>query len=66
MSTSIESLNSLGNYMSLLQMNAQSMQKRQDDLFIKLDSDSSAESTRSSFQPSQKTLGEQRKLLECG
>ena len=41
MSTSIDSVSSLGSYMSLLMMNAQSMQKRQDDLFSKIDSDSS-------------------------
>ncbi len=58
MSTSIDSINSLGNYMSLLQMNAQSMQKRQDDLFSKIDSDSSGGIDKVEFSTFSKKLSE--------
>ena len=58
MSTSIESINSLGNYMSLLQMNAQSMQQRHDDLFSKLDSDSNSGIDKVEFSAFAKKLSE--------
>lgn len=40
MSSSISSINSLGDSGSLFRINSQSMQKRHDDLFSKIDSDS--------------------------
>lgn len=56
MSTSIDSINSLGNYMSLLQMNAQSMQQIQQNLFSKIDSNSSGGVDKAEFSDFAKNL----------